>query len=110
MNFITPYRLVTIVLSKLHIQITKKHLGGCLPFAKKILARLRAAGYDDVEITQIIDYTCQGMLREGTPRSFQYFGGIINNWLDRVASQPLQEVKPINEFIPKKEKDVDNPV
>lgn len=107
---ITPYRLVVSVLAKLGMVVNQRVVRTECIFAKKLLDRLHSEGFDDVAITQMVDYTCQGMMREAAPRNFRYFYGILSNFLDRSATDAYGNVSDISQFIPKKEEDVDNPI
>jgi len=107
---ITPYRLVTVVLSKLGMPVSPKAVKMECIFAKKLLERLRDEGFDDVAIAQMVDYTIAGMQREAAPRSFRYLYSILTNFLDRTATdQTFGNIQDISAFIPKKEEDVENP-
>ncbi len=110
-QFLTPYRMVMSVMSKLKVKTSPRTLKLECLFAKRLLERLRADKYDDVTIGQMIDYVCQGMMREGAPRDFRYFYGIMRNFLDSSVTQEVAgNVQDISTYIPQKEKDVDNPI
>ena len=104
----TPYRLVTGVMHKLGVAAPPKILKRFLGSAKMLLERMRKAGYDDVTIDQMIDYTCNGMLRDGMPRTFSYFYSVMTSYLEReVNANTLSNVvEPA--VVPNNEKGVDN--
>lgn len=76
----TPYSFITSVLFRLHITLAQKQVKAFLHSSKLLLEKLRSFGFDDNEILQMIDYTCNGMLKQGMPRDFRYFAAIMQGF------------------------------
>lgn len=107
-QFLTPYKLVTSVLRKLGVPIRPREVQLSLATAKRLLSNMREMGYDDEEISQMSDYICQGMLRDFKPRGFNYFFGVMRNYLEgqSAVNEASANVVNIDQVINNK-KDVD---
>ena len=77
----TPYKFITSVMAHLGVSINQKLIKGYLQLSKILLDKLRELGFDDDDILQMVSYTCHDMTKNGMPRDFRYFSGIMQRFI-----------------------------
>jgi len=92
----TPYNFASTVMFHLHVPSKHKEILSCLRYAKILLEKLRSMGFDDDDILQMVIYTCEGMVREYKPRTFQYFMGIMHNFIMSYSNKSTSEAASQN--------------